>query len=478
MKRAKAAKGRVGTMESLEQLRSRADEYQSIFDNSALGIFQSSVQGRFLRVNPAFARMLGYDDPEDLIASIKDIQKQFYSSPGRRQEILAAIEAEDRLSAFETELQRKDGSVFTAALRIRAVRGPTRKVMHLDGFIEDVTVARLREREIKEQAESLTRENTRLRASIQERYRLGDLVGKSPPMQQVYETVIQAAATTVNVIVYGESGTGKELVARAIHNLSRRSAADFVPVNCGAIPEHLLESEFFGHRRGAFTGASADTHGYLDIANGGSLFLDEVAELSPDMQVKLLRAIEGGGYFPVGDNRARHSDFRVIAATNRNLRELVKSGRVREDFFFRIHIIPITLPPLRDRREDIPLLVDHFLRQFAADGQETLRLPGKVMESLYTYDWPGNIRELQNVLRRYLAIKRLDFIDSTPPTPSGEPAQAVDPQESLADAMSRFERTVLEKCLDHHRWHRGRTAAALKIDRKTLFIKMRAHGLV
>jgi transcriptional regulator with PAS, ATPase and Fis domain len=196
------------------------------------------------------------------------------------------------------------------------------------------------------------------------------------------------------------------------------------------------------------------------------------------MQVKLLRAIEGGGYFPVGDNRARHSDFRVIAATNRNLRELVKSGRVREDFFFRIHIIPITLPPLRDRREDIPLLVDHFLRQFAGDGQEGLRLPGKVMESLYTYDWPGNIRELQNVLRRYLAIKRLDFIDSTPPTPSGEPAQAVDPQESLADAMSRFERTVLEKCLDHHRWHRGRTAAALKIDRKTLFIKMRAHGLV
>ena len=256
MKRAKAAKGRVGTMESLEQLRSRADEYQSIFDNSALGIFQSSVQGRFLRVNPAFARMLGYDDPEDLIASIKDIQKQFYSSPGRRQEILAAIEAEDRLSAFETELQRKDGSVFTAALRIRAVRGPTRKVMHLDGFIEDVTVARLREREIKEQAESLTRENTRLRASIQERYRLGDIIGKSALMQQVYETVIQAAANTVNVIVYGESGTGKELVARAIHNLSRRSAADFVPVNCGAIPEHLLESEFFGHRRGAFTGAS------------------------------------------------------------------------------------------------------------------------------------------------------------------------------------------------------------------------------
>jgi len=464
--------------ETMEALRSRADAYQSIFENSSLGIFQSSVQGRFLRVNPAFARMLGYDGPADLIASIKDIQKQFYSSPGRREEIMAAIETEDGLAAFETELQRKDGSVITASLKIRAVRGPTRKVLHLDGFIEDVTVARLRERDFKEQAERLTCENTRLRASIRDRFRLGDIIGISPPMQQVYESVVQAAATNVSVIVYGESGTGKELVARAIHDLSRRSGADFVPVNCGAIPEHLLESEFFGHRRGAFTGASADTHGYLDIANGGSLFLDEVAELSPDMQVKLLRAIEGGGYFPVGDNRARHSDFRVIAATNRNLRELVKSGRVREDFFFRIHIIPINLPPLRDRREDIPLLVDHFLRQFAADGQNDLRLPGKVMESLYTYDWPGNIRELQNVLRRYLAIKRLDFIDSTPSPPSGQPAQSVDPQQNLAEAMSRFERTVLERCLDHHRWHRGRTAAALKIDRKTLFIKMRAHGLI
>ena len=477
MMRPNRRKPRPVPAETMEALRSRADAYQSIFENSSLGIFQSSAQGRFLRVNPAFARMLGYDGPEDLIGSIKDIQKQFYSSPGRREEIMAAIETENGLVAFETELQRKDGSVITASLKIRAVRGPTRKLLHLDGFIEDVTVARLREREIKDQAERLTRENTRLRASIRERFRLGDIIGISPPMQQVYESVVQAAATNVSVIVYGESGTGKELVARAIHDLSPRSGADFVPVNCGAIPEHLLESEFFGHRKGAFTGASADTHGYLDIANGGSLFLDEVAELSPDMQVKLLRAIEGGGYFPVGDNRARHSDFRVIAATHRNLRELVKSSRMREDFFFRIHIIPITLPPLRERREDIPLLVDHYLRRFAGNQLPT-RLSSNVMESLYRYDWPGNVRELQNVLRRYLAIKRLDFIDSRLPPGPGETPVTVEPSERLADAMNRFERTVVEKCLEHHRWHRGRTAAALGIDRKTLFVKMRAHELI
>ncbi len=476
-----AAKKRLDTNrrpgESVDALRASADEFQSIFENSALGIFQSSIAGRFLRVNPAFADILGYDSPEDLISSIKDIQSQFYATPERRREILAAVEAEDDLTRFDAELQRKDGSVITASLNIRAVRGRNGKVAHLDGFIEDVTVARSREREIMEQAEHLTLENTRLRASIKERYRFGDIIGKSAAMQAVYESISQAAATQVNVIIYGESGTGKEQVARAIHNLSRRSDHDFIPVNCGAIPEHLLESEFFGHRKGAFTGAHADTHGYLDIANGGSLFLDEVGELNPEMQVKLLRAIEGGGYFPVGDSRPRHSDFRVIAATNRNLRDMTKSGRIREDFFFRIHIIPITIPPLRERREDIPLLVDHFLRQFTGE-QKLPALQGKVLEALYKYDWPGNIRELQNVLRRYQAIKRLDFLDAPAEAIAAVSLPVVDQGQSLNQIMTQFEHTVIVKCLEHHRWHRGKTASSLKIDRKTLFVKMKAHGLI
>ena len=466
-----------GRGETVDELRARADAFQSIFDNSALGIFQSSIKGRFLRVNTAFAGILGYDSPEDLIPSIKDIQSQLYTAPERRQEVMAAVAAEDGLSRFETELQRKDGSVITAALNIRAVRDRSGNVTHLDGFLEDVTVARSRDREIKEQAEHLTRENTRLRASIKERYRFGEIIGKSAVMQAVYESISQAATNQVSVIIYGESGTGKELVARAIHNLSRRSNHDFVPVNCGAIPEHLLESEFFGHRRGAFTGAHADTHGYLDIANGGSLFLDEIGELSLQMQVKLLRAIEGGGYFPVGDSRPRHSDFRIIAATNRNLREMVKEGHIREDFFFRIHIIPITLPPLRERREDIPLLVDHFLDQFG-DEQKLPALPGRVLEALYKYDWPGNIRELQNVLRRYLVIKRLDFLDPPGEASAAEPLPEIEHGQSLNQAITQFERAVIEKCLESNRWHRGKTAKALKIDRKTLFIKMKAHGFI
>lgn len=467
--------GRAG--ETVDALRAGADEFRSIFENSALGIFQSSIEGRFLRVNTAFADMLGYDSPEDLVFSITDIRSQFYASSEQRPEIMAAIEAEDDLTRFDAELQRKDGSVITASLNIRAVRDRNGNVAHLDGFIEDVTVARSREREIKEQAERLTRENTRLRASIKERYRFGDIIGKSAAMQAVYESISQAAATQVNVIIYGESGTGKGQVARAIHNLSRRSDHDFIPVNCGAIPEHLMESEFFGHRKGAFTGAHADTHGYLDIANGGSLFLDEVGELNPEMQVKLLRAIEGGGYFPVGDSRSRHSDFRIIAATNRNLRDLVKAGRIREDFFFRIHIIPITVPPLRERREDIPLLVDHFLKQFTGE-QKLPALPGKVLEALFKYDWPGNIRELQNVMHRYLAIKRLDFLDAPADAPANDSLPQVDQGQSLNQIMTQFEHGVISKCLEQNRWHRGKTAAALKIDRKTLFIKMKAHGLI
>ena len=468
-----------GPGETVDELRARADEFQSIFDNSALGIFQSSIEGRFLRVNSAFAHILGYESSRELIDSIQDIHKQFYLQPERRHEIMAAVEAEDGLSRFETELQRKDGSVITASLKIRAVRNDRGDVSHLDGFIEDVTVARERERVIKEQSDYLSKENIRLRASIKDRYRFGGLIGKSGVMQEVYERMTQAAATDVSVIITGESGTGKELVAKAIHGLSRRQQGEFVTVNCGAIPENLLESEFFGHKKGAFTGANADTHGYLDLANGGTLFLDEVGELGPEMQVKLLRAVEGGGYFPVGDSRMRQSNFRVIAATNRNLREMVKAGRMREDFFFRIHIIPISMPSLRDRRDDIPLLVDQFLHDFAG-SDKPLVLPGKVLEALYRYDWPGNIRELQNVLRRYLAIKRLDFIEPsgstmTEETSSDAPANSELP---LHQMVAQYEKGLIEKCLEHHHWHRGRTAAVLQIDRKTLFIKMKAHGLI
>jgi transcriptional regulator with PAS, ATPase and Fis domain len=210
------------------------------------------------------------------------------------------------------------------------------------------------------------------------------------------------------VVIYGESGTGKELIARTIHNMSEHHNKSFVPVNCEAIPETLFESEFFGHRKAAFAGAYGAKHGFFALCHEGVLFLDKVNELSLSMQVKLIGAIEGSGYTPVGDNKFRNADVRIIAATTRNLADMVKKGLMREDFFYRIYIIPITVPPLRDRKEDIPLLVDHFLN-FHHRGNNPSKIPEKIIETLYDHDWPGNVRELQNVLKRYIAIKRLDL---------------------------------------------------------------------
>jgi len=462
--------------EELSKLRERADKFQSIFENSTLGIFQSSLKGRFLMVNPAFARILGYDSPEDLRKSIRDIENQFYHDPRRRSVILAAVQAIEGISKFETELCRKDGSLIACSMSIRTIRNTEGNVIHLDGFIEDVTEARLREKDLKERSENLSRQVQHLRASFKDRYRFGKIIGKSAVMQEVYEDMLGAASSDTSVIIYGESGTGKELVANGIHSLSRRRAAEFVPVNCGAIPEHLLESEFFGHKKGAFTGANTDSSGYLDRANGGTLFLDEVGELRLDMQVKLLRAIDGGVYFPVGDSKPRKSDFRLIAATNRNLREMVKAGKIREDFFFRVDVVPIDLPPLRMRREDIPLLIDHFLREITRSENPPV-LPGSVLEALYKYDYPGNIRELQNILQRYLAIRKLDFVGFFEGQQSSS-SPDVHEWIPLQDSVTEYEKSIIEKCLAYHQWNRSRTARVLGLNRKTLYSKMKAHGLI
>jgi transcriptional regulator with PAS, ATPase and Fis domain len=297
-------------------------------------------------------------------------------------------------------------------------------------------------------------------------------------MQEVYELILNAAATNANVIVYGDSGTGKELVARAIHEMSNRSEREFVPVNCAAIPENLLESEFFGHKKGAFTGAHANKQGYLDLADGGTLFLDEVGELGLSLQAKMLRAIEGGGYSPVGSSVNKISDFRIIAATNRNLLEQVRKRGIREDFFYRIHVIPINVPPLRDRKEDIPLLMEHFLKLYSENGDPP-PVPGQVLEALMSYDWPGNVRELQNAIQRYIAVKRLEFIPSSSSAPNppevSESSKGLETERNvrLTQNVEEAERASIRKALELCKGRKGMAAKALGISRKTLFRKMK-----
>ncbi|WP_300670050.1 sigma 54-interacting transcriptional regulator [Desulfoluna sp.] len=363
-----------------------------------------------------------------------------------------------------------------------AVRTPIfdsdRAVIKVQSIVLDITDRKLTEEAIAESAKHLRKENLRLRSTIRERYKFGDIVGKSEVMQEVYELILKAAATSVHVMVYGESGTGKELVARAIHRMSDRSAKPFVPVNCGAISENIIESEFFGYKKGAFTGASSDKKGFLDIADEGTLFLDEIGEIGLNMQVKLLRAIEGSGYTPVGGTLVRKPNIRIVAATNRNLKELVQKGLMREDFYYRVHIIPIKLPPLRKRKDDLPLLIDHFLSMYAS-GKEVPPITGRILAAFTRYHWPGNIRELQNVLKRYVTLRKIDFMElmETESEAYDVEMDLPDTGTGLTHAVEAFERQMIEHALDKTRWQRGRTAEMLGIHRKTLFTKMRKYGL-
>jgi transcriptional regulator with PAS, ATPase and Fis domain len=399
---------------------------------------------------------------------------------------------------YECRIAHRNGERFDVLIRLGQIPGA-------DQFIAsftDITSRKQAEMALMESREHLQKENLRLRSSIRERYRFCDIIGKSGVMQEVYEFILLAAATQTNIIIYGESGTGKELVAKAIHETSDRNQKGFVTVHCGAIPENLMESEFFGYKKGAFTGANIDKRGYLDEADGGTLFLDEVGEIGLNMQVKLLRAIAGDGYTPVGSNTIKNADVRIIAATNRNLRDLVKQGVMREDFFYRIHILPIYIPPLRERKDDLPLLVDHFLQ---LHDKKHPPLPGHVAEALLKYDWPGNIRELQNVLHRYLTLKRLDFAGMPTTRPAsregGMPKEGKSVRKGFATStftgeqarkahdnddmhaeestmtLESLERDHIMKALSEHNWHRGKTASALGINRKTLFLKMQKFGL-
>ncbi len=356
------------------------------------------------------------------------------------------------------------------------------RIEKIQTILIDITDQKLTEKRLKANAALLKKENTRLKSTMKDRYRFGDIVGKSPAMQNVYKLILRASASDANVIVYGESGTGKELVANAVHRLSDRNGAPFVPVNCGAIPKRLMESEFFGFKSGAFTGATGDKKGYLCLAHGGTLFLDELGEIDPSMQVKLLRAIEGGGYMPLGGKTLVKPDIKIIAATNRNLVEMIRKGGMREDFFYRIHVIPIHIPPLRERKSDIPLLIEHFTRSHGQSG-ELPEVDTSVLNAFLGYHWPGNVRELQNALNRYLTLGSVDFIHgerenspSAPTTPAGTsiPAPAA---ATLKEVAAKAEKEMILQVLEEMRWHRGKTAERLGITRRTLERKTALYGI-
>lgn len=345
--------------------------------------------------------------------------------------------------------------------------------------LHDITERKQKLLDIQESERQLRKENQQLRASLTDRYRFGDIIGRSKAMQEVYEAIINAAASDANVIIYGESGTGKELVAQAIHKNSDRKDKALTYVNCGAIPENLFESEFFGYKKGAFTGADRDKPGLLDLSDGGILFLDEVGEIPLNMQIKFLRAIEGGGFSPVGGMEIRKPDVRIMAATNRDLKEAVRHGLMRQDFFYRIHVIPVYLPPLRERKEDIRFLVEYFLAQY--EKKTIPPFTSHIRKALQSYDWPGNVRELQNTIHRFVTMKKLDFmnLDLTDPTmtDNGHSYTLQTAGRPLQNILVDFEKEILLRTLEENLWHQGQTAEILEIAPKTLYRKMKQLGI-
>jgi two-component system nitrogen regulation response regulator NtrX len=326
----------------------------------------------------------------------------------------------------------------------------------------------------------LEAENRALRARVDRQH---VMVGESYAIRQLREQVEMAAPTNGRVLIYGDNGTGKELVARTIHQLSRRRQGPFIEVNCAAIPEELIESELFGHQKGAFTGAVADKPGRFEQANGGTIFLDEIADMSLKTQAKVLRVLQEQVMERVGGTQRIKVDVRVLAATNKDLLAEIRAGRFREDLYFRLNVIPIFVPPLRDRQDDIPLLADHFMALMAAEyGRRPKRLAPEAVGRLQQYAWPGNVRELRNVIERLMIMVPGETITAQDLAFLGhddvhDPRPQADPSIPLAEARERFERDYILQALAAQNGNISRTADVLGVERSNLYKKMKAFGI-
>jgi len=398
------------------------------------------------------------------------------------------------VDGFEVLRKTKELSPDTVVIMITAYGSPEGAVTAMKEGAYDYVTKPFRVEEVKLtirkalERSDLLRENILLRQELEERHKFWNLIGKSPKMQRVYELVEKVSQTKANVLIIGESGTGKELVAKAIHYNSPRKNRSFVTLNCGAIPENLLESELFGHMKGSFTGAVANKRGLLEMADGGILFMDEVGELPLSLQVKLLRVIQEREFKRVGGTEDIKVDVRIISASNQDLEQKVIKNDFREDLFYRLNVIQIKLPPLRDRKEDIPLLVNHFNRKYSTDtGKEIEGISPEALELLLGYDFPGNVRELENIIERSITLETSPIITerhvrsylnervlSKSIPPSLEiPEEGIDLNQVVED----LEKAFILKALEQTSGVKKKAAEILGMNFRAMRYKLAKYGL-
>ena len=332
----------------------------------------------------------------------------------------------------------------------------------------------------------LKKENRLLSDALSDRYKYGNIIGKSQPMLKIYEMIAKVSPSKASVMITGPSGTGKELIAKAIHYNSPRKNRPFISINCGALTETLLESELFGHERGAFTGAVTMKKGRFELADGGTLFLDEVGEMPPSLQVKLLRVLQEMEFERVGGTKTIKVDVRILAASNRRLKEDVDKGVFREDLFYRLNVVHIEVPPLKERAEDIPFLVAHFVEKFRSSNRKKIELAPEVWKALYSYPWPGNIRELENTMERAMVMSSDENITlkDLPDYVISEKEQAIDLDRivplnlALAEALDQIEERLISRALNHSNNVQSRAAEMLGITRHAMHYKMKKYGML
>jgi PAS domain S-box-containing protein len=472
------------------EVRANERRWRQLLGDVQLLAVRIDREGQVVDVNPHFTEVTGYTSDDAAGHAYWD-----FVAPEQREErrtaFARAMEG-DPTREVEVTTTGKDGRPKRIRWRnvlLRDADGEIEGMLSIGADVTDqVAAERDRDRALKELEllkDRLEEENVYLREEIRSEHGFEDIVGGSDPLLYVLHKVRQVARSDTSVLIHGETGVGKELIARIIHKESARANGPFVVVNCAALPPNLIESELFGHERGAFTGAERQRRGRFELANGGTLFLDEIGELPLELQPKLLRALQEGEMERVGGSETIAVDVRVIAASNRDLNAEMKAGRFREDLFYRVAVYPITVPPLRDRREDIPLLVQHFARHFARRrGRRIDEVPAEVMRRLQSYQWPGNVRELQNVIERAVLTSSggvLHLAESLKSEPSGKTEPRKNGPETPTLTLDEVERRYIVRVLETTGGQvsgTGGAAEILGLHANTLRYRMKKLGIV